>query len=304
MMLNKVLASVAILSALAMSAMATDTYTKGPTISTVTKTVTSSMAGTQNYAASAASINTPTVIVNGSSGSVTAQVFAGTAAFRGPSPWVDVKAFGARMDGTTDDTAALVAAEAALPTTGGATGGGTLFIPPGTIRISCWRPTHHGLVIKGAGMTATRILGLGCNDGAMVKLNSISFGQMQDLTLDANDLSTTTLALNSSSSMGNWSFSNMYIRGASSTTITFDAEDGLSHEVSKIAFDKVYAYSSSTMTVGVLYIQGSNTQQITWKNGEIWGPGSQYNAASVYMAGGEISFWDTDFNNASTSSIL
>ena len=46
--------------------------------------------------------------------------------FYGPAPWCDVKAFGAQGDGVTDDTPAIRAAHAYLPSAGG-----TIFFPPG-----------------------------------------------------------------------------------------------------------------------------------------------------------------------------
>ncbi len=61
-----------------------------------------------------------------------AQVAPGTT-FSGPSPWIDVKAYGAKGDGTTDDTASIQAAINACPNA--APLGCTVFFPLGSYKI-------------------------------------------------------------------------------------------------------------------------------------------------------------------------
>ena len=53
------------------------------------------------------------------------QTFAGSVFIQGPGPWLDVRAFGATGDGSTDDTPAIQAAINAVPGNGG-----TVFLPP------------------------------------------------------------------------------------------------------------------------------------------------------------------------------
>src|SRR5258708_7158297 len=62
---------------------------------------------------------------------------------------VNVRVFGARGDGITNDTAAFTNAEAAL-----SAAGGTIVIPPGTYLITNWAPNHNDLVIAGSGRWA------------------------------------------------------------------------------------------------------------------------------------------------------
>ena len=85
--------------------------------------------------------------------STAAQNFAGDKTYsnnvfvKGPSPWIDVKAYGAKGDGSTDDTAALQSAVSAV-----GSNGGTVFFPPGSYYIkSSISSTASNLVLQGAG---------------------------------------------------------------------------------------------------------------------------------------------------------
>jgi len=66
----------------------------------------------------------------------------------GELPWVDVKQYGATGDGTTDDTAAILSAIAAVPANG------TVFFPPGNYRISDELPINTRLNILGSGQAS------------------------------------------------------------------------------------------------------------------------------------------------------
>src|SRR5437762_77542 len=58
---------------------------------------------------------------------------------------VNVKYYGAKGDGTTNDTAAFTLAEAAAGT------GGTIFVPTGTYRLLDYAPTTDNLTTQGQG---------------------------------------------------------------------------------------------------------------------------------------------------------
>jgi Pectate lyase superfamily protein len=96
-----------------------------------------SLAGNLTVAGSAAITGTLTVGGAPVPSTSQANVWAASQTFKGPSPWRDVTAFGAKCDGSTDDTAAFQAAfNAAL-----ADPGGTVYIP--------WSPASaNGCIVK------------------------------------------------------------------------------------------------------------------------------------------------------------
>jgi len=96
-----------------------------------------SLAGNLTVAGSAAITGTLTVGGAPVPSTSQANVWSASQTFKGPSPWRDVTAFGAKCDGSTDDTAAFQAAfNAAL-----ADPGGTVYIP--------WSPSSaNGCIVK------------------------------------------------------------------------------------------------------------------------------------------------------------
>jgi hypothetical protein len=95
----------------------------------------------------------------------TDQTFAGSVFIHGPGPWLDVRAFGAVGDGSADDTLAIQAAISAVPT-----GGGTVFLPPGTYLVSAPLQLRKGLRLIGAGQQASVLRTNHTGDG--LRMNS------------------------------------------------------------------------------------------------------------------------------------
>ena len=121
------------------------------------QTITTGTSGTDFNVASSSSthtLNLPDASTTARGAvSTGAQTFGGNKTFdnglfvRGPSPWIDVKAYGAKGDGANDDTAAIQSAINAL---GG--NGGTVFFPPGSYYIkSSLMSNASNLVLRGAG---------------------------------------------------------------------------------------------------------------------------------------------------------
>src|SRR5256885_3048177 len=71
----------------------------------------------------------------------------------GPNPWYDVKAYGAKGDGVTDDTAAI---QLALDTAG-ASVGGVVWAPPGTYITSARLIVPFSVEFRGAGRNSTTL---------------------------------------------------------------------------------------------------------------------------------------------------
>ena len=111
-------------------------------------------------------------------------------------PWFDVKAYGAKGDGTTDDTAAIQAALNAIPSTGG-----IVYIPEGTYKITT------GLV---AAVADTRIVGAGALSSkitttvAIRMLDSAGFDglQVEQLWLDGGLAATNGVRLFKTGAVG------------------------------------------------------------------------------------------------------
>ncbi|MGI8485533.1 MAG: glycosyl hydrolase family 28-related protein, partial [Thermomicrobiales bacterium] len=74
----------------------------------------------------------------------------GSVVFKGPDPWLDVKAYGAKGDGVTDDTTAI---QNALNQWSGTSGPGVIYFPKGTYKITSTLtfPYTQGKTMQGAG---------------------------------------------------------------------------------------------------------------------------------------------------------
>lgn len=86
---------------------------------------------------------------------------------KGPDQWVDVKAFGAKGDGSTDDTVAIQAAINSITTT---VGGGIIFFPSGFYIISTTLTISKGCMIVGSGTGAGS--GTGNSGGTVIRTSS------------------------------------------------------------------------------------------------------------------------------------
>jgi len=98
------------------------------------------------------------------------------------SGWHDVKQYGAKGDGTSDDAAAIAAASHGIPRSGG-----VLYLSPGDYAIRSTIVLRSGVSLRGAGMGVTRIIqAAGANLSSLVSYSAASFVTVSDLTLDGN----------------------------------------------------------------------------------------------------------------------
>src|ERR1019366_1010213 len=113
-----------------------------------------------------------------------------------PNDALNVKAFGAKGDGTTNDNAAFVAAIAAADQGGRA--GGSVYVPPGTYPIgNLSLPANVSMMGAGAASTL-----LGPTSGVMVTMASSPSGKMlKDLTFNCANVATTAVLDNGNGSM-------------------------------------------------------------------------------------------------------
>jgi hypothetical protein len=112
--------------------------------------------------------------------------------YRGPNGIVpvlgsiyNVRAYGATGNGTTDDTAAIDAAHAAIPAAGG-----TLYFPEGTYKRTSDLVAKAGVSYRGAGKRATILLASGCNgivyDGTGIPASLTFHHIVEDMTIRGN----------------------------------------------------------------------------------------------------------------------
>lgn len=122
---------------------------------------------------------------------------------RGPRPWVDVRAYGATGNGTTDDTAAIQAAIDATPTAG------TTFFPAGVYKFSTLTVTN-----------AKRLLGSGwtCTDSAVFGV--AGHGDWYGSVLLSTATSGTAINFNPTSFLSAFRMEHLFVAGPGSGTST------------------------------------------------------------------------------------
>ncbi len=105
---------------------------------------------------------------------------AGSAVFKGPDPWIDVRAYEAKGDGMNDDTGELQAALDAVPPSGA-----VVFVPPGTYIVSQWLTIRSGTVLKGAG-AATVFKRSAIGGDIIFKAETVTNVTLEDFAIDMN----------------------------------------------------------------------------------------------------------------------
>jgi len=100
---------------------------------------------------------------------------------------ISVKDFGARGDGTTDDTAAFQGAAAYVAAVSGPYGGARIFMPRGTYRISATVALRHGMILEGEGPGATAVSVVPGFSGSSLFKWDLSDGNVQGPGYGARD---------------------------------------------------------------------------------------------------------------------
>jgi hypothetical protein len=209
--------------------------------------------------------------------------------------------FGADPTGTTDSTAAFIAAQASLPA--GEYGAGTIFVPVGTFLINYFRPNPN-TILQGAGRLTTTLKAnqavTGANPG-LINIDNNSRGRISDLTLDANGLKNFCLgfcAVPSGLNATLWQISNVIMYGGINTQVIL-GNSVSNPDVASIQFvnSSVYggSFGSVTPTQGQIEIAGSNTLLISWIGGFIGGAAIPTN---IIMSNGEFSCHNVQGGNS------
>lgn len=208
---------------------------------------------------------------------------------------VDVRRCGVVMNGSTDNTQALLAAEELLHDNGATDVGGTLMIPEGIMVISSWTPTKNGLQIKGMGHFATTIR---CTDAAgagddCILLQNISRHHWSDLTIDGNGDKTSTLRFLAQVGNSNAEhlFTNVRFIGATTNTINFDdAGGGSPNDISQNTFVSCYVRSAAPSNAQVRN-NAANAVSIRFLGGQISAPGAG-SPFNIDLQKGQITLFD------------
>lgn len=219
---------------------------------------------------------------------------------------VDVRACGAVVDGSTNDTNALVAAEQHVHNVSASNVGGTILIPEGVMVISSWAPAINGLVVRGAGHFATTIK---CTDAAgagddCILLQNISRHHWQDLSIDANSDKTSTLRFVAQVGNSNAEhvFTNVRFLGAQTNTINFDdAGGGSPNDISQNTFVSCYVRSAAPANAQVR-INAANALSNRFLGGQISAPGAG-SPFNIDLQNGQITLFDVFLAGSTTYDI-
>lgn len=136
------------------------------------------------------------------------------AGFKGVSAVFNVKAYGAKGDGTTNDAAAI---QAAL--TAAAVSGGTVFVPAGTYKVNTELTAASGVRVIGDGLDVS-ILRAGAAIASVLAVNTSGKTKVSELTLDGNSYATSAMRANGGCALA--SFDRVKFTGALRDGLYFD----------------------------------------------------------------------------------
>jgi hypothetical protein len=187
--------------------------------------------------------------------------YVGNLQIKGPSPWIDAKAYGAIGDGVADDTAAINnAIAAAIPSKG------VVFLPPGQYLVSELNFTGaQGVILRGAGVNVTRI-NPSSTSNSIIDWSGSQYCGIEDLQIGFSTQTpvpkTAILSLATTGGTGlavtaNW-MKNVYVSGKYSvaTLYGYGAGDGI------VIHSQFYNYSN-TASGAVIKFSNTNTGAMT-----------------------------------------
>lgn len=177
------------------------------------------------------------------------QGHAGSLAIRGPRPWVDVRAYGAKGDGVTEDTAAIVSALAVL-----GSAGGIVYFPEGTYITNSKITAKNRVTLLGAGSYTTRILAgssfpintelISLGDGTVGQGFDVRVVRMQ---LDLNNISG-SIGVKGNRAQEESGVFNSNITSFGDAGIVFEANTGAIVQVREV---EIFAPAASSTATGI-----------------------------------------------------
>lgn len=210
-----------------------------------------------------------------------------------------VKKYGALGDGTTDDTTAIALALSTLS----AAGGGTLFFPAGTYRVSTltW-PSNVSAF--GEGLFATYIKANTAATTTLILFQNVARISIRDMQLDGNSQCANVIKFVAqvSNSCGNMTFDNIYMLGATANTvIAADAGGGSPNDIAHLVFSQCFLRSTG-LSGAQWRNEAANGLNIVFLGGIMSDP-TEVTAANVDNVTGQTTLVEVFFSGSATADI-
>lgn len=212
---------------------------------------------------------------------------------------ISVKSYGATGDGTTNDTTAVQNALNAAA----AAGGGMVYFPTGTYRVSTltW-PSH--VSAQGDGIYATFIKANTAATTALVLFQNVARVTIHDMQFDGNTncANTFKFVAQVANSCGNMSFYNLFLQGATANSILFaDAGGGSDNDISHIIFNNCFVWGSG-VSGAQWRNEAANGLNLVFFGGMMADP-TNVAAANVDNVNGQTTLIETFFTGSATADV-
>ncbi len=216
----------------------------------------------------------------------------GSPLMRGADGMIDVRDYGAKGDGVTDDTAAIQAAFDA----GGIeyNRGKIVFIPAGTYKVT-QLDFRSSLTVQGAGQYTTILQGSGVG-ASVLRFVDVGRGALYNLNVDGNNVKATAAEWRVSAnpnSCGSHVIDQVSFVGGTRYIVRIGNPEG--DGVDQIAFHRCTFYGSPS--VAGVYITNPNTTEIRFESCSLILTGSPY---CVQCGGGGMTSFDNCFFHGAT----
>jgi hypothetical protein len=220
--------------------------------------------------------------------------------FRRQGLYSPKESYGAKVNGTTDDSAALQAA-----VTAACTKHGTVALGPGVYRVTTMIDVNncdsitiagvgHGLT---SGAAATVLKWAGASGGTVLRVKSTRWSNFKDFTIEGNALAGRGIDYTATNAIGTSQqnhFTNITLRGVTgSPGVAVHVGSTANDQVSESSFEGMAIFDSPTAIVQ----DGAQTIDINYMRSLI----SAYTSIGMDIAGGSVTTFNLDFENGTAS---